>query len=95
MQEIQAGRYEIEPIVSAALKHLPALDDVIVHLNGEDLAACSLEEGSPLGDGVRFVADPSVPRADCVIETPQGLVASAVEAHLDDISEALKGAGES
>jgi len=97
MQEISAGRYEIEPIVSAALKHLPALDDVIVHLHPEDLAACSLGEDreSPAGDGVRFVADPSVQRANCVIETPEGLVASDVDDHLADISEALKNTSES
>jgi len=95
MQEIQAGRYEIGPIVESALKHLPVLNDVIVHLNPEDLAASSPASEPPVCEGVRFVGDPSVQRAHCILETPEGLVVSAVDAHLSDISEALKNTSQS
>ena len=93
MQEIQAGRYEIEPIVKEVLRHVPNRQDVVVRLHPEDFAACgpAREAGGQEADaGVRFVADTSVPRAGCVLETPEGNVESAVEDHLDGIAEALK-----
>jgi len=90
MQEIQAGRYEIDPIVAEALRHVPARHEAVVHLHPDDHAACQMV-GQLAGDaeGIRFVADPNVPRAECVVETPEGVVESAVESHLGAIARAL------
>jgi flagellar assembly protein FliH len=93
MQEIQAGRYEIDPIIQEALQRVPTRQEVVVRLNPSDLQKSQLASApAPEGDnpGVRFVADPSVPPAHCLLETPQGIVESAVELHLDDIASALK-----
>lgn len=93
MQEIDGGRYEIDPIVREALLHVPARQEVVVHLHPDDWAACEIarEAGGAAGAGhVRFLADPGVRRAECLLESPQGMVVSAVEAHLQDIAEALK-----
>jgi flagellar assembly protein FliH len=106
MQEIQAGRYEIDPIVKEALLHVPARQDVIVHLHPDDWATCQMareevstprpaglgaSEGSSVGaGGIQFVADPGVRRGECLLETAEGIVESAVENHLADIGEALK-----
>ena len=93
MQEVQAGRYEIDPIVKEALLHVPARQDVTVHLHPDDWAACQTAreaEGSAAAGNVRFVADPSVRRAACLLETSEGTVESAVEANLENIAEALK-----
>jgi flagellar assembly protein FliH len=91
-QEIEAGRYEIEPIVSEALKRVPARRDVVVHLHPEDHARCMEARGEkPADEHVTYKADPSVARAGCVLETDEGVIDSAVEPHLEDIREALKG----
>lgn len=93
MQEIQAGRYEIEPIVAEALRHVPPRCDVVVHLHPEDHARCetaSADEPGAESGSVRLVADPNVRRAECRLETSQGIVESDVETHLGEIAEALK-----
>lgn len=92
MQEIQAQRYQIEPIVKEALAHVPPHQEVSVHLNPQDLSQCqtALEaQGAGGGASVRFVSDPAVPRAECVLRTAQGLVVSSMEGHLQSIAEAL------
>jgi len=97
MQEIQAGRYEIDPIVKAALQRVPPRQTVVAHLHPEDWARCQMarDSGGTAGPPSRvageihFVADPSVPRAECVLETPEGSVQSALDDHLDRIGEAL------
>jgi len=90
MQEIQAGRYEIDPIVAEALRHVPARHEAVVHLHPDDHAACQMV-GQLAGEaeGIRFVADPNVPRAECAIETPEGVVEAAIESHLSQIARAL------
>ena len=91
MQEIQAGRHEIDPIVAEALKHAPTRGEVVVHLNPEDYARCD-SAGAPGGepDALRFVADPNVPRAECVLETAEGTIESSVEQNLANVAEALR-----
>ena len=44
------------------------------------------------GGNIRFVADPSVPRAECVLETTEGIVQSAIEQHIERIADALQNA---
>ena len=91
-QEIEAGRYEIEPIVAEALKRVPARRDVVVHLHPEDHARCmEAREGGESDGPVTYKADTSVGRAGCVLETDEGVIESSVEPHLEDIREALKG----
>lgn len=90
-QEIQAGRYEIEPIVAEALKGVPPRQEVVVHLHPDDFAACRPGERDD-GDGacVRFVSDPDIRPAECIIETPEGIVEAAVETQLNGAAEVLK-----
>ena len=92
MQEIQAGRYEIDPIVQAALAQVTSWQEVVVHLNPEDFARCRQAQESSRDDssGVRFAADPAVKRSECVLETAQGVVRSATEEHLREIASALQ-----
>jgi flagellar assembly protein FliH len=93
MQEIQAGRYEIDPIVKAALQRVPPRQDVVAHLHPEDWRVSQMAQGADPGSAagsIRFVADPSIPRGECVLETIEGIVVSAVDDHLDTIADALK-----
>jgi flagellar biosynthesis/type III secretory pathway protein FliH len=93
MQKVRDGDYEIESIVKEALNSAPTRQDVIVHLNPEDLADCrkSLEQ-EPDGNlkGVQLVSDSKIGRAECQVESPKGIVESLIDEHLERISKALK-----
>lgn len=95
MQEIQAGRYEIDPIVKEALASLPVRQEVLVRLHPADLASCELarQGGAEAPGAVRFVGDASIPKAHCLLETSQGVVESTVDGHLVRVAQALKGLG--
>ena len=92
MQEIKAGSYEIEPIVKEALSRLPDIKGAAVHLHPEDLACCEMAN-SPDGlaqQGVQFVADPSIGRAECTVKTAEGTVESHIDTHFEEIERTLK-----
>lgn len=92
VQKVQEGDYEIESIIQEALKSAPTREDIVVHLNPEDLVQCQkVQQDDPGGTlaGVKFVADPSIGRAECLLETPKGIVESLIGEHLERIGEAL------
>lgn len=92
-QRIDRGEYDIQAIVEEALKRAPARQNLVVHLHPEDLAACQQfqrEDPDSQFAEVDLVADWSVARADCLVETPKGIVKSFVEEHLARIGEALE-----
>lgn len=92
MQEIKAGRHEVDPIVREALNRLPVRVDAVVHLHPDDLARCELacqgEEASG-ADSVTFVADAEVRRGECLVRTAHGTVESSIEGHIEEIAQAL------
>ncbi|MHC4060557.1 MAG: FliH/SctL family protein [Planctomycetota bacterium] len=93
MQKVQEGDYEIEAIVKEALKNAPTRQDIVVHLNPKDLAECQKVMGDdPEGtmSGVSFVADPNIGQAECLLETPKGIIESFINEHLERLGEALK-----
>jgi flagellar biosynthesis/type III secretory pathway protein FliH len=93
MQKVEDGDYEIQSIVKEALKSAPTRQDIVVHLNPEDLAECQKalqnEPDGTLRD-VKFVSDSNIGRAECLLESPKGIVESLINEHLDRISKALK-----
>lgn len=93
VQKVEKGDYEIESIVKEALKNSPTREDVAVHLNPDDLVQCQkVQQDEPNGTlaGVRLVADPNIGRAECLLETPKGIVESFINEHIERIGEALK-----
>ena len=94
MQKVQEGDYEIESIVKEALKSAPERHDVVVHLNAEDFAQCEkAQQNEKTGNslaGVKFVSDDNIGRAECMVETPRGVIESLIEEHLERIGKALK-----
>lgn len=93
MQKVKKGDYEIESIVTEALLHAPSRQDVVVRLNPEDLAQCLRaqpqdEQGGALA-GVQLVADPSIGRAECILESPKGIIKSLIDENLERIGKAL------
>jgi len=100
VQKVENGDYEIESIVKEALSNAPARQDVVAHLNPEDLSKYQeLREAprAPGGDepcedfaGVKFVPDANIGRAQCLLETPKGIIESLIDQHLEQVGNALK-----
>jgi len=93
MRKVEDGDYEIESIVKEALKNTPTHQDLVVHLNPEDIAACQKaqqEDGNETLGGIKLVADPNIKRAECVLESPKGIIKSLIDEHLEQIGKALE-----
>ena len=93
IQKVQDGDYEIESIVKEALKNAPTRRDVVVHINPEDHISCQkVQQEEPNGAlaGIKFISDPNIGRAECLLETPKGIVQSMIDEHLEQIGNALK-----
>jgi len=96
VQKIQEGDYEIETIVKEALKNAPTHQDVVVHLNPEDLVRCQkaqADDTTGVLAGIKFVADSNVGRAECRLESPKGIIESLIDENLERICKALEKAG--
>ncbi len=92
-QKTEDGDYQIEAVVKEALGNAPTHQDIVVHLNPQDLAQCQkLQQSDKAGDlaGVKFVADANIERAECLLESPKGIITSAIDEQLERIAEALK-----
>jgi flagellar biosynthesis/type III secretory pathway protein FliH len=93
MQKVEDGAYEIESIVKEALKNAPTRQDIVVHLNPEDCAQCQkAQQDEANGDlaGIKFVSDPKIGRAECLLESPKGIIESLINEHLERVGKALK-----
>jgi len=91
-QRVDNGDYKIEAIVEEALDNAPVRQDVVVHLNPEDLSQLrKLQQSEPGKEpaGIEFVPDTSIGRAECLLETPKGIVESMIEQHLEEVTKAL------
>jgi flagellar biosynthesis/type III secretory pathway protein FliH len=93
MQKVEDGDYEIQTIIKEALNSAPTKQDIVVHLNPEDLTECQKalqnEPDSTLAD-IKFVSDSNIGRAECLLESPKGTIESLINEHLDRIGKALK-----
>jgi flagellar biosynthesis/type III secretory pathway protein FliH len=92
-QQVQNGDYEIESIVKEALTNAPTRQEVVVHLNPEDLILCQKAQQDEPNDalaGIKLISDPNIGRAECLLETPKGIVESLIDEHLERIGKALK-----
>ena len=91
MQEIQAGRHQIEPLLKEALLRVQGRQDVVVYLNPQDLAQCLAADGTApdLGE-VKLAADEVVQPGQCLVETAQGAMVSSYQDRLDDLADAMR-----
>jgi flagellar biosynthesis/type III secretory pathway protein FliH len=101
MQKVQKGDYEIESVIEEVLKNAPTHQELVVHLNPEDLIQLQKRSGSDLKeildgdkiggiDNIKFASDPNIGRAECLLETHKGIVKSFINEHIERISEALE-----
>lgn len=90
-QKIQAGEYEIEPIIAQALDHVPERQQVVVRLNPTDLEQVrrlNLAQSDSYED-VTFVGDSNVGQAQCRIESASGTIEAMISQQLQSIGKAL------
>jgi flagellar biosynthesis/type III secretory pathway protein FliH len=93
MQKVEDGDYEIQSIIKEALNSAPSKQDIVVHLNPEDLMECQKAlQNDPDGilADIKLVSDSNIGRAECLLESPKGTIESLINEHLDRISKALK-----
>lgn len=93
MHKIAEQDYKIESIIKEAITNAPVHNNLTVRLNPQDLAA--FQENQKAGtadifDGARFVADSNIGPADCIVESPKGIIKSLIHDHLEEIGKALK-----
>ena len=93
--EVPAGNYQIGEIVDRLIRQLPTARDVVLRLNPDDLTVFreAWSDSPQLAeklDAMCVVADPSVGRAECVVQTPAGAAGLAVQEQLDDIEEGFR-----
>jgi flagellar assembly protein FliH len=87
-QEIENGRYKIEPIVRDAIRQAPSRREVVVHLNPQDLATCQ-QSGAALAN-VKVASDARLGRGECLVETAEGTVPATVADRFESVAEILK-----
>ena len=91
-QEIDGGRYKIEPLVQEALRLAATRRDVVVRLNPQDLAQYQ-QVGGATGN-VKLVADPAIRRAECLVETAEGVISSQTADRLEAAAAAISRAND-
>ena len=93
MQKVEDGDYEIESIIKEALNNTPGIQEVKVHLNPEDIETCrkaQQQEPSGVLAGVQLIPDSNIGRAECLLESPKGIVKSLIDDNLERICKALE-----
>ncbi len=90
VQKVKDGDYQIETIIQEALNNAPTRQDITVRLNPQDLTKFQqIQQDNETHAGVKFVADPGIGQAQCVVETPKGKIESLIEEHLEQVGRAL------
>lgn len=92
MQKVENGDYEIESIIKEALKNAPGGQDVIVHLNPEDVEKCrKAQKDQPdiVLTGIKLIPDANIGRAECLLESPKGIIKLLIDDSLERIGKAL------
>jgi len=92
MRAVEAGDYNIENIVKEILQNAPSQHDLVVHLNPKDLAVIQQIETEAFA-GITFVPDNNIGQAECILESPKGIIKSLINEHLEQIGMALTKAG--
>ncbi len=93
MQKVKDRDYEIEEIIKEVLNSAPTREKLVLRLNPHDFAECKKKEegcGNELLSCVELVSDNQVGPAECVLDTPKGVVESIIEHNLERIREALE-----
>lgn len=91
-KKIDEGDYEIEKIVEQILLNAPVKRDLKIKVNPGDHEKLNslMQEKQGLFRGVEFVSDNNIRPAECILESPKGVVNSLIDEQLDKICKALQ-----
>jgi len=92
-QKLESDDYKLAPIIEDALEVAGNREDVKIRLNPQDLEQWQQLHSEDLSSeysGVKFVGDPRLGRAECVLESPKGVIESVIQDQLSKVNEALK-----
>jgi len=92
-QKVQDKDYKIEQVIKKALQSEPRAKEVVLHLNPDDLRASEKALKASFSSdtsSISFVPDESIGPAECLLETPKGMIDSVIEHQLERVSQALK-----
>jgi len=92
-KNIREGNYEIENIIIEAIQTIPVSGQTLVRLNPADLETlrqAAKNNVLEIPEKIQFVDDSRVGRAECIVESDQGVVEYLIEEHLKQIETALK-----
>lgn len=91
-KDIHEQTYQMEAILQQALEGIPQDRPIAVRLNPKDLQTCQDRKGKIGAEQpslIRFIPDPSVRPAECIVESEQGIIEWIIDEHLKRIAEAL------
>jgi flagellar biosynthesis/type III secretory pathway protein FliH len=93
-RQISQNDYNIENIVAEAIAPVPAGKQTILRLNPADIETLNKNIGripDLAARNLQLVPDSAVGPAQCVLETPDGIIEYLIEEHLKQIESALAG----
>ena len=95
-QQIKQGDYDIQQVIEKTIEKAPQGQTLLVRLNPEDLLKCQKlqkDQATQANENIEFVGDSNLACAQCVIETPKGMVESLIDQQLEKVEKALINAG--
>jgi flagellar assembly protein FliH len=93
---IEQDDYKIQDVIKQALDDAPTQKDIVIRLNPKDytrIEQLTKADEIDFAKVATFVADVGIGPAQCLLETPKGIVESFIDEHLERITQALKKAG--
>jgi len=93
-KDIHERHYDIESIVVQALQNVPSAQRVTVRLNPDDLSAWQEAVNNKQAhdpDNLCCIGDWSVGRAECIVETDQGVIEYLIQEQIKQVTAALLG----
>lgn len=91
-RDVQDRNYEIEKIIAEAMKTIDVSEQVTIRLNPVDLKTFQKKienDNIQLPEKTLFIDDPSVNKAECVLESNNGIVEYLIHEHLSSIENVL------
>lgn len=90
MRNIADGDYEIEAIIREALKNAPEKSPVAVYLSPQDVAVYRQSAGADQSlAGIELREDAALGPAECIVDSPKGIIRLLIDEHLEQIGKAL------
>lgn len=93
LKEIGSGNYDIQKIISEALKKSPSKQNIEVQLNEVDFNTVTnalKDKANDFECKFEMSVDANIGHGECIVKTDKGIIEHLIESHLNQIAEALK-----